>query len=246
MSLPVFLYSFPTPPAVGQEVTVSGAEGRHAVSVTRTKPGQQVELSNGAGIKVRLLVTAVAGKDHLTGIIEAIEHAEPPALTVTVIQAIPKAERSELAVDLLTQAGVDVIVPWEAERCIATWAGKETKAMGKWQAAATAAAKQARRAYIPHITPVLRGTEPLMEQVATAHLCLVLHEEAATPLAQVPLPETGTICVIIGPEGGLSPQEVIALQGAGAVPVKLGPEVLRTASAGMVALAAIGVRTSRW
>lgn len=246
MSLSVFLHNFDQVPTVGQTVVLTGPEGRHAVSVTRIQVGEQVALSDGEGIRAQVTVTGVSGKDRLTGEITEVETLNLPALRVTVVQAIPKAERSELAVDLLTQAGVDRIAPWEAQRGIATWAGKEAKGIAKWEAAATAAAKQARRALIPPVDPVLRGTVALVEYVSGADLVLVLHEEAATPLAEVGLPEEGTVCVVIGPEGGVAPQEIEALAAAGAIPVKLGPEVLRTASAGMVALAAIGVRSSRW
>ena len=169
---------------------------------------------------------------------------EPSRPTVTVVQALPKSERSELAVDLATQAGADVIVPWQAERCVAKWTGpKAAKGVAKWEAAALAAAKQSRRTRVPEITEPV-GTAQLTQQL-TGRTVLVLHEESATPIREIDL-DVEEIVLVIGPEGGIGPEELAALTGAGARAVRLGPEVLRTASAAMVALSAIGVLTSRW
>lgn len=252
MSLPVFLADydavlrgqFPELAGPGQRMRITGPEAKHAVAVVRLKEGDELIVANGHGQRAHARVVATGGKDSLE--VEIIDRVDEPVpeVTVTVAQALPKSERSELAVDLLTQAGADAIYAWEASRCVAKWQGaKREKGISKWRQAAIAAAKQSRRSRMPEITgPV--STAELAERLAEFDHVLVLHEEAATPMREVEL--DGKICVIIGPEGGLSEQEVATFQRLGARAVKLGPEVLRTASAGMVALAAIGVRTNRW
>lgn len=168
-----------------------------------------------------------------------------------MVQAIPKSERSELAVDLAVQAGADRIIPWQSDRCIAKWdgkPGKAEKARAKWEAAAVSAMKQSRRLDGAHVGGLLTDIDDLADALADrpwaeqvdSVLVLVLHEEAATPLAQLDL-DVDEIVLVIGPEGGVSPREVTAGQ-----PVVLGPEVYRTASAAAVALGAIGVLTTRW
>lgn len=240
MSLPVFVHPGP----FDGPVTLAGAEGRHAVSVKRIQPGEKIMLIDGRGTHAVVTVTATRGKDELTGEVEERGVDTRPRPRVTVVQALPKAERSELAVDLATQAGADAIVPWQAERCVARWVGpKAAKGVSKWEAAATAAAKQSRRSRIPGIhTPVTTAElAPLLE----GRTALVLHEESATPLREIPL-DVDELVLIVGPEGGIGPGELAQLTAAGARAVKLGPEVLRTASAAMVALSAIGVLTGRW
>lgn len=240
MSLPVFLHDGP----VGDSVELTGPEARHAVTVKRIGPGEQIMLIDGRGGWAEVMVTATSGRDRLSADVLRRGVVEPSRPTVTVVQALPKSERSELAVDLATQAGADVIVPWQAERCVAKWTGpKAAKGVAKWEAAALAAAKQSRRTRVPEITEPV-GTAQLTQQLA-GRTVLVLHEESATPIREIDL-DVEEIVLVIGPEGGIGPEELAALTGAGARAVRLGPEVLRTASAAMVALSAIGVLTSRW
>lgn len=240
MSLPVFVHPGP----LEGQVVLDGPEGRHAVAVKRIQAGERIMLIDGRGAHAVVLVTATRGKDELTGEVEESGVEKRPRPAVTVVQALPKAERSELAVDLATQAGADAIVPWQAERCVARWAGpKAAKGVAKWEAAALAAAKQSRRTRIPEIhEPV--GTGQLAQLIA-GKTALVLHEDSATPLREVDL-DVEDVVLIVGPEGGIGPEELRKLTDAGARAVKLGPEVLRTASAAMVALSAIGVLTPRW
>lgn len=240
MSLPVFLHPGP----FEGSVLLDGPEGRHAVSVKRIQAGEQIMLVDGHGTHATLRVTATRGKDVLEGEVESQGVEEPPRPRVTVVQALPKAERSELAVDLATQAGADAVVPWQAQRCVAKWVGpKAAKGVAKWEAAALSAAKQSRRTRIPEILDV-HTTAQLAELIA-GKTALVLHEDSATPLRGIDL-DTDEIVLIVGPEGGIGAEELAQLTAAGARAVKLGPEVLRTASAAMVALSAIGVLTPRW
>lgn len=245
MSRPVYVQEFPTPPTVGEVIELTGDEGRHAVSVKRTSVGEQIELVDGHGTRAVITVTGVSGKDRLTGVVDCVASEPASRPTVTVIQALPKAARSELTVDLLTQAGADVIVPWQAGRSVANWGKKQDKGLAKWRAAARAAAKQSRRSRIPEITPVA-DQAAVVALIQAAPLALMLHEDATGKITDQPVAQADSVVLIIGPEGGISPAELDAFTAAGAHPVRLGPEVLRTASAGMVALAALGAVTDRW
>lgn len=239
------MQEFPTPPTVGEVIELIGDEGRHAVSVKRTSVGEQIELVDGHGTRAVITVIGVSGKDRLTGVVDCAANEPASRPTVTVIQALPKAARSELTVDLLTQAGADVIVPWQAGRSVANWGKKQDKGLAKWRAAARAAAKQSRRSRIPEITPV--GDQAAVAAlIQAAPLALMLHEDATGKITDQPVAQVDSVVLIIGPEGGISPAELDAFTTAGAHPVRLGPEVLRTASAGMVALAALGAVTDRW
>jgi len=245
VSRPVYVQEFPTPPTVGEVIELTGDEGRHAVSVKRTSVGEQIELVDGHGTRAVITVTGVSGKDRLVGVVDCVASEPAPRPTVTVIQALPKAARSELTVDLLTQAGADVIVPWQAGRSVANWGKKQDKGRAKGRAAARAAAKQSRRSRIPEITPV--GDQAAVAAlIQAAPLALMLHEDATGKITDQPVAQVDSVVLIIGPEGGISPAELDAFTTAGAHPVRLGPEVLRTASAGMVALAALGAVTDRW
>ena len=245
MSRPVYVQEFPTPPTVGGVIELTGDEGRHAVSVKRTGVGEQIELVDGHGTRAVITVTGVFGKDRLTGVVDCAANEPASRPTVTVIQALPKAARSELTVDLLTQAGADVIVPWQAGRSVANWGKKQDKGLAKWRAAARAAAKQSRRSRIPEITPVADQVA-VAALIQAAPLALMLHEDATGKITDQPVAQADSVVLIIGPEGGISPAELDAFTTAGAHPVRLGPEILRTASAGMVALAALGAVTDRW
>ena len=253
MSLPVFIHPDLSAARTGEAFSLSGPEARHAVTVKRMGEGERLELIDGTGIRLTLTITAATGKDSLEGMVESIVTTLEPTPRVTVVQAIPKSERAELAVDLATQAGADEIIAWQADRCVAKWDGKKApKAVAKWQAAADSAAKQSRRARIPQVRGPLTTPQLVQElrrdraacDAAAAPTVLVLHEEATASIKDVPLADD--VVVLVGPEGGIGDAELDRLKEAGAVPIKLGPEVLRTASAAMVALAAIGMRTQRW
>lgn len=243
MSLPVFIHPNLDAVAVGQTVHLAGPEGRHAVTVKRLAPPESLELIDGTGRVVTAQVTATAGKDQLDAEVTAVCEEAAPHPRVVVVQAIPKAERAELAIDLATQAGADEIIAWQADRCVAKWEGKKIpKAIAKWEAAAQAAAKQSRRARIPPVSgPVTTGE---LVQLLPAGRTYVLHEEATHSICDAVL--EGTVYLLVGPEGGIGGAELNRLKAAGAQPIKLGPQVLRTASAAMVALAAIGALTQRW
>lgn len=236
-------------PAPGETAVVDGDEGFHAGTVRRIRIGESLVLSDGAGTVADCVVVGV-GKRSLTARVEQRRTATLPRPPVTVVQAIPKSERSELAIELATEAGADDFIAWQAQRCVARWEGdRGEKGLRRWRAVARSAARQSRRAWIPGVTgPLSTGQlcDLLGERVAAGAAVLVLHESADRPLAQVPLAEATSIVLVVGPEGGISAEEVDALTDAGAAVVRLGPTVLRTSTAAAVALGALGVLTPRW
>lgn len=241
MSLPVFIHPDLARAEVGNQVTLDGPEGRHAVTVKRITPGERVKLIDGTGRIAEATVTETTGKDGLIGKVDLMAQAPQARPRVIVVQAIPKSDRAELAVDLATQAGADEIIAWQAQRCVAKWGDskKAAKALAKWRASAVAAAKQSRRDRIPTVRGPM-STAQVAKEISGQN-AYVLHEEASASIKDVPLLDP--VYLLVGPEGGIGDEELAKLA---AQPVKLGPEVLRTASAAMVALAAIGCRTPRW
>lgn len=170
----------------------------------------------------------------------------PPQPQVAVLQAIPKGDRGELAVELLTEVGTDVVIPWAADRCVAVWRGdRAARSRLRWNAAAEQAAKQSRRAWFPEVTPQVNLTGAV-QRVQAAALAIVLDPDGSESVASVSLPDSGEIVLAVGPEGGITPTESDALLGAGAVAARLGPTVLRASSAGVVAAGILLSRTQRW
>ena len=245
MSLPVHLVPTLGGVVAGAEVTVEGDEAPHAVAVRRLRVGEQVVLTDGSGTSVRGAVAAT-GKRLFTVLVEDVETAPLPVPDVVVVQAIPKGDRGELAVEVLTEVGAGRIVPWAAARSVAVWKGERAaKSLTRWRSTAREAAKQARRAWFPAVDE-MASTADVTSLVAAADLAVVLHEEATGFLAAVDVPASGQIVVVVGPEGGLTDDEIAAFVAAGAVSVRLGAEVLRTSTAGLAAVSALLARTPRW
>jgi 16S rRNA (uracil1498-N3)-methyltransferase len=237
-------------PQVGELVVVDGDEGFHAANVRRIRPGEELDLGDGAGIVAQCVIEATA-KGRLVARVQGRRTVDPPTPHITVVQALPKSDRSELAVELATEAGADAFLAWQSERCVARWDGqaKVDKGLRRWQAVARSAARQSRRPHVPSVTSLV-STPELVRTVATASangaVVLVLHESATEPLASVAVEGADSLMLVVGPEGGISDDELAALSGAGAIAVRLGPTVLRTSTAAAVALGALGVLTGRW
>lgn len=245
MSLPVHLVESLAGVVVGDTVSVTGDEAHHAVAVRRLRVGERVQLTDGAG-SIAVGAVAATGKRLLEVTVESVAVRPRAVPAVTVVQALPKGERGELAVEVLTEVGVDRIVPWAASRSVAVWKGERAvRSLERWRSTAREAAKQSRRAWFPEVTD-LATLSAAVSVVADADLVLVLHEEAAEPLASVDVTAAGSVAVVVGPEGGLTVDEVAAFTAAGARAVRLGPEVLRTSTAGLAAVAAVLSRTGRW
>jgi 16S rRNA (uracil1498-N3)-methyltransferase len=245
MSLPVHWVASLGGVRPGDTVRVEGDEAHHAVAVRRLRLGEGVVLTDGAGTTVTGTVAAT-GKRELT--VEAVEvvAVRPPDPSLTVVQALPKGDRGELAVEVLTEVGVATVVPWAAARSVAVWRGERaTKSLARWRSTAHEAAKQSRRAWFPDVVE-LATTADVVGLLSAADVAVVLHEAAELPLSEVSVPSTGSVVVVVGPEGGLTDEELAAFAGVGAHGVRLGAEVLRTSTAGVAAVSALLARSPRW
>lgn len=239
MTPPLFLVD--EEPAT-DEFVLAGDEGRHAARVKRVGVGEHVQVGDGHGLLLQCQVVAVRTDGLGLTVLSRHTLAEPDPRLV-VVQALPKGERSELAVEMMTELGVDEIVPWAAARSIAQWHGpRGDKALARWRRTAREAAKQSRRAWVPTIAP-LASTASVAARLGAG---LVLHESATDSLAAAPLPHTAELVLVVGPEGGVAPEELELFAAAGARPVRLGTPVLRTSTAGAAALAALSLRLGRW
>ena len=244
-----------------ERIVLTGAEGRHATTVRRLAPGERVDLTDGAGLLAECVVVAARpGELDLTVL---ARRSEPePSRRVVVVQAILKGDRGELAVELMTEVGVDAIVPWAAERCVARWRpDRADRALSRWRSTAREAAKQSRRLRFPELAEQAQ-TAQVVDLVTAADLAVLLDPAAADSLATVLLPLCGEepqrlpdalpsrschdVVLIVGPEGGISQAESAALIAAGAAPARLGPSVLRGSTAGAVAGALVLSRCGRW
>jgi 16S rRNA (uracil1498-N3)-methyltransferase len=237
-------------PDEGQLAVLDGDEGHHAAAVRRIRVGERLVLGDGAG-ELADCVVEVAGKHSLSARVLTRRTAVPARPPVTVVQAIPKAERSELAIELATEAGADAFVAWQAARCVARWddGPRAEKGLRRWRAVARSAARQSRRAFIPDVDGVL-STAALVQRIrdddAGGALVLALHESATVPFVDHQVAQVDSVTLIVGPEGGITDEEIAEFTAAGAHAVRLGPTVLRTSTAAAVALGALGVLTSRW
>ncbi|MEB3020740.1 16S rRNA (uracil(1498)-N(3))-methyltransferase [[Mycobacterium] crassicus] len=234
-------------PEVGGLAIVDGDAGFHAATVRRIRIGELLTLGDGAGVLAECRVEDVDRGGVRARVLER-RQIPCPVPPVTVVQALPKSERSELAVELATEAGADAFLAWQADRCVARWDGpRADKGLRRWQATARAAAGQSRRAHIPPVNGVLATAELVAwvaEQVAGGTTVLVLHDAATAGLPAVSA--ATALVLVVGPEGGITDAERAALTAAGAEVVRLGPTVLRTSTAATVALGALGALTGRW
>lgn len=242
---PVFLLR-PLPDA--DRLTLDGPEGRHAAKVRRLRVGERVDVTDGEG-QLAGCVVASAGRESLELDVQKRSYTSEPEPWIVVVQALIKGDRSELAVELLTEVGVDEIIPWAARRCVATWV--PDRSPRKWEQAAAEASKQARRSRWP-VVGELATTSDVEQRLAKAQAAYVLHESSADPLttsldkASVQAGQPAELIIVVGPEGGLSDDELARFETAGATTARLGPTVLRASTAGCAAAAVLLATTGRW
>ena len=228
----------------GSTVVLDGPEGRHAAVVRRIGVGERVDLVDGAGRRAESTVTTVDGST-LTVRLDRVHEEPEPSPRLVLVQALAKGDRDDQAIEAATELGVDAIVPWQAARSIVQWRGpRGEKAHRKWVDQVHSAAKQSRRARFPQVEQLV-DSRGLARRVASADLAFVLHEEAGTPLVGAELPQAGEVLLVVGPEGGITPDELAMLQDAGGHAVRLGSTVLRSSSAGPAALAVLNA-VARW
>jgi 16S rRNA (uracil1498-N3)-methyltransferase len=246
VTAPLFLVDDGALDGVGAGATfvLDGPEGRHAATVRRIGAGERIDLADGAGAVARCTVTAAEAARLVLRVDDRDVEPEPEPRFV-LVQALAKGERDDLAVEAATELGVDEVVPWQAQRSVVVWRGERgEKARRKWQSTVRAAAKQARRPRVPRVGALVH-LDDLTGRVQQAALAVVLHEDAEAPLAGVGLPAVGEVVVVVGPEGGISPEELQRLEAVGAVACRLGPHVLRSSTAGPAALAVLSA-AARW
>jgi 16S rRNA (uracil1498-N3)-methyltransferase len=225
-------------------IEVSGDEAHHAIKVLRTSVGEEILISDGAGNWVRACVEYIEKKTFTVKVLErGFQPEKSPRLIV--VQGLPKSDRVKDAIEILVESGVDVIIPWQADRSISKW---QKDSLTKWQSVAEAATKQSRRFRKPEIIDGLSLSQ-LLEIESENSAVLVMHESATTKLSEVLTSKfagMSEIVIVIGPEGGISDNELELLQSTGAHIVGLGPEVFRSAHAGGAALSAVSALIGRW
>lgn len=233
--------------AVGDEVALTGPDARHAVTVARLRAGETVRVGDGAGT-IALGRVVEAAPDRVALILESVDAHPAPSTRMTLVQALAKGDRDELAVQAATELGVDVVVPWQAARSVSIWKGpKAEKGRARWQAIVREASKQAIRPRVPDVEPIATTRELVARAAAAGTTVLVLEPTATDPLSALTASDLGAdVLLVVGPEGGVAPDELAALTAAGARPVLLGDTVLRTSTAGPAALAVLSTTLGRW
>lgn len=229
--------------AVGDTVAVTGGEARHAVVVSRLAAGETVQVADGSGRVIEGEIV-VAERDQLTVRIASLRESDRPTTRFVLLQALAKGGRDEQAIEAATELGVDAVIPWQADRSIVQWRGdKAAKAHRKWESLALAASKQSRRPTVPRVEPLLTS-RAAVARLQDADGVVVLHEDAKASIAEFDVP-AGEVVVVVGPEGGITPDELAAFEGVGGCAIRLGPTVLRASNAGPTALAVLLAR-GRW
>lgn len=245
MALHFLVDDVPLDAPVGAEIVITGAEAHHAAAVRRVRVGEEVTVGDGRGLWLEAVVTDVAPKRVVAAVTARTSHPAA-ALRLVLVQALAKGDRDELAIQAATELGVDEIVPWQAARSVSRWdQAKAAKGVARWQTIVREAAKQAHRAWVPVVSAPV-STAQLAARAASR--MLVLEPTASVPLSGVALApdDARDLVLVVGPEGGIAPEELVALADAGATAARLGTSVLRTSTAGPAALAVLNARLGRW
>ena len=227
----------------GATFQLTGDEGRHAAAVKRIRVGEFVDVTNGQGDRATCETIAVK-RDSLELVVRNVQQEVQGFPRIIVAQALAKGSRAELAIEILTETGVDVIIPWSATNSVVKW-DDPTKAMTKWQRTILEATKQSRRAWLPELRPV-HTTNELLGVIADVDVAVVLHEAADVSVSAVDVANAQSVLIVVGPEGGISENELVNFKQAGAHIVRMGSSVMRTSTAGGVAVGALLSRTNRW
>ena len=238
-----FLVESSTDAGVGDLVSLTGAEAKHAAVVRRLRVGEAVTVGDGAGVWLVGVAEEVSPARVDVRIAERVEHPAPVP-RIVLVQALAKGDRDELAVQAACELGVDEIVPWQASRSVSRWEGpKAVKGRERWATIVREAAKQAHRAWLPQVVAPV-STKQLAERTASQRV-LLLDPTAPVRLSEIE-PDGRDLVLVVGPEGGISEEELHRLTEAGAERVLLGDTVLRTSTAGPAAIAVLSVALGRW
>jgi 16S rRNA (uracil1498-N3)-methyltransferase len=228
---------------VGGTVTVTGAEAKHIATVARTRVGERLLVGNGRGLVVDGVVEQVTPAG-VTARVDEVQVTDAASPTILLAQALAKGDRDELAIQAATELGIDGVIPWQADRSVSRWSGpKLEKGRERWTAIVREAAKQSMRPWLPGVAPL--ATTKDLAGLAASHRVLVLEPTARNPITSLQ-PDGRDLLLVVGPEGGIAPAELEALQAAGAELVRLGDSVLRTSTAGPAAIAVLSAALRRW
>lgn len=242
---PMFSKTFSGQVQVGEIIQLDGPEAKHAISVRRMRVGESIQLSNGTGYRVRGEIENIRSNQIEIRVTQSLQETHHE-IQVTLVQALAKGDRDELAIQAATELGIHSVIPWEADRSISKWIGlKEDKAVARWQTIVTEAAKQSLRSFTPIVKPAV-ATKELAQLVSEFDSVLILDPTAQAGLGSMEFSQPQSLAIVVGPEGGISPQELEQLESAGGKRVRLGQSILRTSTAGVAAVAAVMAKTNLW
>ena len=228
--------------STGQRQVLENEEAHHAIKVLRLNTGEIIKISDGVGNWVSGPIVEIAKKELFISITERgeIQAAKPE---LVLVQAITKSDRNKEMLELAVEAGVDRIIPWQSERSISKW---QSDSEQKWQVGIKQSCKQARQVKLPQLMQVMSTTE-VIKSISEGGFGIVFHEEASTKFSDLTIPNSqSSVYLVIGPEGGISEQELLSFQNIGSKVVRLGDTVLRSAHAGFAALSAVQTKLGRW
>lgn len=229
----------------GSVVSVGGSEARHAVTVSRIRPGERLLIGNGAGLMLAGTVVT-AGATELTLQVDTATVSTQATPRIRLVQALAKGDRDELAIQAATELGIDGVIPWAAARSVSRWEGaKIPKGRERWSSIVREASKQSIRPWLPDVAG-LTSTVQLAALAETTRMLLLEPGAEGALTAIGGHDDDRDILLVVGPEGGISPAELGALELAGATRVRLGETVLRTSTAGPAALAILNAALGRW
>jgi 16S rRNA (uracil1498-N3)-methyltransferase len=217
-------------------------EAHHAIKVLRVKIGEEIMISDGSGNWVSGPIEELGKKTLLIKVSnQGQKKLNKPELVI--VQAITKSDRNKEMLELITVAGVDRIIPWQSDRSISKW---QSDSADKWELTIKESCKQARRVVMPKLSESVNSKQ-LGEELSSVPFSIIFHEAASTNFSEVNIPsDISNIYLIIGPEGGITDEELLMFKGTTSNIVRLGEPVLRSAHAGFAALAAVQTKLGRW
>lgn len=242
---PLFFAAIGSDTKIGSAFVLGGPEAKHALSVKRMTVGEAIAVSDGSGLRIRGKVSKVQ-KDSLEISVESLDTLAEPSTKLVLVQALAKGDRDELAIQACTELGIFEVIPWQSDRSISIWkAEKKQKGQARWQSIVTEAAKQSLRAFVPRVKEVVESAE-LIPVLRAFDQVVVLDPEASTSLTELNPRVGSTVAIVVGPEGGISEQELAAFAKAGFSNLHLGSGVLRTSTAGMAAVSYLQAKLGEW
>lgn len=226
----------------GESIALTGDEAHHASVVSRARTGERVRVGDGRGTMLDATFTAV-DRNRTIVHVDEVHRVPAPTRTIGLAQALAKGDRAELAIQAATELGVDTIVPWSASRSVVRWDGdRGERALGRWRTIVREAGKQSIRPWLPVVAQPMQTSG--IAALADSWQLVVLEPTATVSIREVD--QARNIMLIVGPEGGITHDELAILDAAGAVSVRIGNAVLRTSTAGPAAIAALSVIGGRW